>query len=248
MCNAESAGSREMIRGVNDLLAGLKLLWHDQPLRGILLRIAGLLALLMVVAAVGAFWLVERVAAAWVPTGDAWYWQLTSAITWLLALLLSLLMALLLYLSLATVIVAPWLESVALRAAVLRGEQLSSVSSKSGVAVVWQAATDSLRPLWELALYATAALLLWLIPLLGPMLATVIWGYGSLRYLCFELLDTHASLMQWSFQQRRDCLQQQRWYWLGFGGLAALALMVPLLNLLVLPAAVAGLRLQQNRR
>jgi len=232
-----------MFRGLNNFVAGLRLLWHDGQLRALLWRMVGLLALLMVIAAAGGFWLAETLSAAWMPTGDAWYWQLLAGVAWLLSLLFALFMALLVYLSLATAVVAPWLESVALRAAFLRGERLSAREDQGGLQLVLQAAANGVRPLAELALFGSVALLLWWIPLLGPLLAGAVWGYGSLRYLCFELLDTHASLMAWNFSQRRDYLRQHRWYWLGFGSGAALMLMVPLLNLLVLPAAVAGLRL-----
>ncbi|MDX8412943.1 MAG: EI24 domain-containing protein [Mariprofundales bacterium] len=235
-----------MFRGLTDLMAGLHLLWGDRQLRALLWRMVGLLALLMVAAAVGGFWLAETVAAAWMPTGEAWYWQLLAGLAWLFSALFAFVMALLVYLSLATAVVAPWLESVALRAALLRGEHLSARESQGGVALVLQATANVVRPLLGLVLCGLAALLLWWIPLLGPLLAGAVWAYGSLRFLCFELLDTHASLLAWDFSQRRDYLRQHRWYWLGFGGSAALALMVPLLNLLVLPAAVAGLRMDHD--
>jgi len=231
-----------MFRGINDLVAGLRLLWRDGQLRVLLGRMVGLLALLMVAAAAGSFWLVESLAAAWVPGGDSWYWQLLAGLAWLAAVLLGLLMALVVYLSLATAVVAPWLESVALRAAILRGDPLPLSENRGWLRLVLQAVVNGVRPLAELAIFGLVALMLWWIPLLGPVLAGGVWGFGSLRYLCFELMDTHASLLGWSFDQRREALRYHRWYWLGFGGCAALMLMVPLVNLMVLPAAVAGLQ------
>ena len=232
----------ELLRGVKELLAGFALLRRDGMLRSWLWRMMALLVVVMAGAALGSFALIGHLTAGWSVGGDGWYWELLNGVIWLLTLLLSLLMALVVYVALASAVAAPWLEPMAQRAARLRGDLLPDARSRGWLPLVGQALVNGLRPLGGLALFGVAALLLGWIPLLGPLLAGAVWGYGSVRYLCFELMDTHASLLGWGFGRRRSCLRRHPWYWLGFGGLAALLLMVPLLNLLVLPAAVVGLR------
>jgi CysZ protein len=61
------------------------------------------------------------------------------------------------------------------------------------------------------------------------------------RFLSFELIDTTASRRGWDYAQRKAELIEKRWFYLGFAGLATLLMMVPIVNLLVIPAAVVGL-------
>ncbi len=228
--------------GARELLGGLLLLGRDAAMRALVTRMTGLLLLILVAAAVGGFWLADTLLTGLLPQGDAWYRPLLAGLAWLVALLLGGASALVLYIALGTVLVAPFLEPLARRAAALHGLVLPQGSACGVFATMWQAALNSVRPLLMLCGYGVAALLAWIVPVLGPALAGLIWGYGSLRYLAFELLETHATLMGWDFVQRKEALRARRGYWIGFAGVAALLLWVPLLNLLVLPAAVAGLR------
>jgi CysZ protein len=74
-----------------------------------------------------------------------------------------------------------------------------------------------------------------------PPLATAIWIYGGIRFLSFELMDTAASRRGWNFARRKQTLNDKRWFYLGFSGLATILLIIPVLNLFVIPAAVVGL-------
>jgi len=43
------------------------------------------------------------------------------------------------------------------------------------------------------------------------------------------------------FKARKQNMKENRWFWLGFGGIALLLMAVPILNIFVLPAAVVAL-------
>ena len=77
--------------------------------------------------------------------------------------------------------------------------------------------------------------------MVGQLLGTAIGKYAGIRFLCFELMDTTASRNNLKFPQRKALINERRFFWLGFGGLAMLMLLVPVLNLLVIPAAVVAL-------
>jgi len=200
----------------------------------------GLLLVTMLLVAGGVFWLAESLAQQWVPASDAWYWQLLGILAWLVALMLSLFAGTIAYVTLGSVAVAPWLDLLAERAAKLHGVE-SKPSDQGWFAVCAQSLSNALRPLLALLIAGAVALLLWWIPVVGQLAATMIWGLASLRYLCLSLMDTQATRTGLDYRARVAIWQAHRGYWLAFGTVAMVILMIPLLNLLLLPAAVVGL-------
>jgi len=63
-----------------------------------------------------------------------------------------------------------------------------------------------------------------------------------LEYICYPG-DNH----ELSFKQIRAGMRETRWGTLVFGASISLAMMIPLLNLLIMPAAVAGATLFWHR-
>jgi len=225
-----------MIQGALIFLQGLQNLLARAELRSVLWRMIGLLFVLMVILTGGVFWLVDYVANLWIPEGDAWYWQVISWLVWVMALLLALLCGVFSFVTLGSAAAAPWLDLLARRTEQRAGSEL--VEQDAGWAsLVVHSLANSVRPLIGLMLWGVAALLFfWL-----PPVATALWAYGGIRFLSFELIDTPASRRNWDFSARKKQLNDKRWFYFGFSGLALLLLMVPLVNLLVIPAAVVGL-------
>jgi CysZ protein len=225
-----------VIGGALALISGLRLLLGRAELRAILWRMLALLLVLMLVLASATFWLVDYVTALWIPAGDAWYWQVLSWLAGLLAFVLAMICGVVSFVMFGTAVSAPWLDELAVRTDALCG--IDVVEQSSGwMQLVLQSLSNSIRPLFGLLLWGGAALLFfWL-----PPLATAIWTYGAVRFLSYELIDTAASRHGWDFNMRKQKLNERRWFYFGFAGLAMLLLMVPLLNLLVIPAAVVGL-------
>ncbi|MDX8398233.1 MAG: EI24 domain-containing protein [Mariprofundaceae bacterium] len=229
-----------MMKGGLTFFAGLRLLLSESSLRAVLWRMLALLAVLMVLLMAGVFTLAEYIASIWLPEGDAWYWALLSWLVWGLAALLSILTGVVSFTILGSAAIAPWLDVLA-----ARSESLKGYVGQESEAVWWKqclvSLSNSVRPLLTLLAWGMLAFVLFWIPLIGQLLATVIWTYAGVRFLCFELIDTPASRKQLDYKQRKLVLNKQRFYWLGFGGVAMLIMMVPILNLLVIPAAVVAL-------
>lgn len=225
-----------MIKGATDLLTGLQQLLANASLRAILWRMLALLLVMMVAAAAGVFWLAEYLAGLWIPASDTWYWQLLGWIAGLLAFVLALISGAVAYIALGSAAVAPWLDLLAMRVESMQGQALNAADQSPWQMVV-QSLVHSLRPLLGLVLWGVASLLcFWL-----PPLATALWLWGSLRFFSYELIDTPASRRGWDFRVRKQHLDRQRWYYLGFSGVAMALMLVPIVNLLVLPAAVIAL-------
>jgi len=225
-----------MMNGVLTLLGGMSLLLARAELRAVLWRMLALLVLLMLVLGTGVFWLVDYLAGLWIPEGDAWYWQILSWLAWAMAFLLAVVCGIVSFVTLGSAVSAPWLDMLAVRTERISGHEVIEQESP-WLAMMMQSLANSLRPLLGLLMWGAVALLFfWL-----PPLATAIWTYGAVRFLSFELIDTSASRRGWDYQQRKSRLVEKRWFYLGFAGLATLLMMVPVLNLLVIPAAVVGL-------
>jgi len=229
-----------MVQGALKLLAGLRLMLGTATLRAVLWRMLGLLAVLMIALMVMVFSLADYVASVWLPNGDAWYWVLLSWLVWVMAILLAALSGILSFTILGSAAIAPWLDVLAVRTESLQGHVV-----KENTSAWWQQSlaslANSLRPLLGLLAWGCVALAIFWIPVIGQILATVIWTYAGVRFLCFELMDTTASRNEMIFSQRKKLINERKFFWLGFGGLAMLMLLVPLLNLLVIPAAVVAL-------
>ncbi|MDQ6992974.1 MAG: EI24 domain-containing protein [Mariprofundus sp.] len=231
-----------MIQGVLSFIAGFRLMFAKAELRIIVWRMLGLLVVLMVIVTAGSFWLLDYLAELWLPQGDAWYWQLLSSIAWLLALLLSMVSGAIAYVALGSAAVAPWLDGMANRT-----EQFYGVTHEADqshwITQITTSLSNSVRPLMGLLVWGAAALtMIWL-----PPLATALWTYGGLRFLSYELMDTTASRQGWDFQRRQEDLKQRRWFYLGFSGIAMILLLVPVVNLFVIPAGVVALSIPRKQ-
>ena len=229
-------GFVHLLKGAGALLAGMKLLFGKLELRAVLWRMIALLFVLMIILSSGVFWLADYIAGLWIPDGDAWYWQLLSWLAWLLSVLLALVSGIVAYVALGSAVAAPWLDTLAARTEIICGHN-SEENQAGWLEQFLHSLANSIRPLVGLLIWAVAALFcFWL-----PPLATAIWIYGGIRFLSFELMDTIASRRGWVFARRKQTLDDKRWFYFGFSGLATVFLLVPVLNLFVIPAAVVGL-------
>jgi len=229
-----------MIKGAASLLLGIRMLLNEAGLRAVLWRMIFLLVVLMLLLTGGVYWLAGYVAAMWLPEGDAWYWQLVSWFVWLLTILLALVSGVVSYSILASAVAAPWLDELAARTEALAGIQVSGIEASWHLQILHSLA-NSIRPLAGLLGMGFIALPCLLIPLLGHFLAVGIWSYAGIRFLNFELMDAPASRRGWDFAARKSEQNARRFYYIGFGAMAMALMLVPVVNLLVVPAGVVAL-------
>lgn len=229
-----------MIRGALALLSGFRLLLARQELRSVVWRMLGLLLILAVVIGAGSLMFLDWLIEAYVPQADAWYWQALGWVIGVFAWLLALVVAIVAFATLGSIAAAPWLDTLCARV-----EGLHRVEGGEAELPWWKSvlssAGNAVMPLLQFLPWAAAALLLLAVPVVGAVLAGVMWAYGGIRLLAFELMDAPASRRGWDWRQRKSEFDGQRWFYVGYAGLASAMLLVPAVNLLVLPAAVAGL-------
>lgn len=76
-------------------------------------------------------------------------------------------------------------------------------------------------------------------PLISPLVA-VLWMFYTIWVLTLEYADFPMANHGISFSQIRKILASKRFLSLGFGSMVMLATLIPLINFLVMPVAVAG--------
>lgn len=86
---------------------------------------------------------------------------------------------------------------------------------------------------------AAALLVVSLIPGIN-VLAAPLWLLFGVWMMAIQYIDYPADNHKMSWQAMLEWLRRKRWASLSFGGIVYLALLVPLLNILMMPAAVAG--------
>jgi len=229
-----------MIRGVFDFFAGYQWLISKAELRRVLWQMIGLLVVLMLLLIFGVYQFADWLTAYWLPEGDAWYWDMLRWLAHVLAGILAMLLGVVSFTALGSIAAAPWLDSLVARTARLHGvdapENSTGWLQQSGAAMV-----HAIRPLAGLLIMGVLALSVVWIPVLGQLAATVLWSIASIRFLNYTLIDTQATRQNLNFSVRRQLFKHSPWYWLGFGGMATLLMFVPLLNVLVIPAAVVAI-------
>ncbi len=102
-----------------------------------------------------------------------------------------------------------------------------------------RALADELRKLAYYLLWAVPLGLLFLLPLIN-LAAPLLWMLFSAWMLALQYLDYPLGNHGLRFAAQRQRLRGQPLLGLGFGGAVLLATLIPLLNLIIMPAAVAG--------
>jgi len=226
---------RGLFQGVAAFAAGLRDLLVVPALRRILWRMLGVLFAVMLLVSLGAFWLADALMAQFIPSGDAWYVPVLEWLVWLFAMLASIIAGILSYMTLASVVAASWLDALCARIDGGRAREEGW----------WRQTFDSLAnitmPLLQFVPYAVVSVLAMLVPVVGTVVASALWSYAGVRLLAFEVMDVPATRRGLRWAARREEWRRHRMFYLGLCGVASAALMVPVLNLLVLPAAVVGL-------
>ncbi len=176
----------------------------------------------------------------------AWVWVVPlRVLAWSIGVMLLLAALLILYgafLALGLVIAAPFLALLSQRVeALVTGKQGQDATSwKAVLATLFESVVDEFR---KVAFFVGVQLLLWVVGLLLPFLAPITVAVATLFTLVFLPLEYAGFAMDsrcLRFAQRRALVWQHRWLMLGFGASASLALLLPLLNFVCMPALVVG--------
>lgn len=230
----------DIARGPGYLWQGFALI-REPGLRGVV----ALPLAINVVLIVGLLWLFGSQWAIWL---DAWLAGLPGWLAWLEAVLwwLGFLLAILLFCYaftlLANLVAGPFNGLLSARVE----RHLTGREPETGLTLWGEIADGAVGEIKRLSYYLGRALLLGLvslvlmaIPGLGALVPPLWFAFGAYM-LAFEYLDAPMGNRGLPFPVKRRKLGERRWLNLGFGGAVTLVTALPLVNLVVMPAAVAG--------
>lgn len=89
------------------------------------------------------------------------------------------------------------------------------------------------------ALLALLTLALLFIPLINAAIPVLWFAFGAFM-LAFEYLDAPMGNRGMKFRAKLEHVRSRRWRHIGFGSVVTLATAIPIVNLVIMPAAVAG--------
>lgn len=122
----------------------------------------------------------------------------------------------------------------------LTGQQLDSAGGwKKMVAELIPTFIDEIKKLLYLVAWSIPFLVLFLIPVIN-VFAPFAWLVFSAWMLSVEYADYPMGNHGLRSAKQKQLLSKKRFMTLGFGGVVTLATMTPIVNFLVMPAAVAG--------
>ncbi|BDM21015.1 MULTISPECIES: sulfate transporter CysZ [unclassified Pseudomonas] len=174
------------------------------------------------------------------PTLPSWL-SFLSYILWPLFVALLVLMVFFTFTLVANVIAAPFNGFLAEKVeVVVRGEDpFPAFSWGELMAMVPRTFGREMRKLGYFLPRAIGLFILSLIPVVN-VVAAPLWLIFGVWMMAIQYIDYPADNNKMSWQDMLAWLRSKRWQSLGFGGITYLALLIPGVNVLMMPAAVAG--------
>ncbi|HEK1008750.1 TPA: sulfate transporter CysZ [Pseudomonas putida] len=174
------------------------------------------------------------------PTLPNWL-SFLSYILWPLFVALLVLMVFFTFTLVANILAAPFNGFLAEKVeVVVRGEDnFPAFSWGELVAMVPRTFGREMRKLGYFLPRAIALFILSFIPVVN-VIAAPLWLMFGVWMMAIQYIDYPADNNKMSWQDMLAWLRSKRWQSLGFGGITYLALMIPGVNVLMMPAAVAG--------
>jgi CysZ protein len=174
------------------------------------------------------------------PTLPTWL-SFLEYVLWPLFVVLVLLMVFFTFTLLANIIAAPFNGFLSEKVeVVVRGQDdFPPFSGAELMAMVPRTLGREMRKLSYFLPRAIALLILSFIPVLN-ILAAPLWLVFGVWMMAVQYIDYPADNNKMSWDDMLAWLREKRWQSMSFGGITYLALLVPGLNIVMMPAAVAG--------
>lgn len=214
----------DFMQGVGFYLSGVRMLRRHPSLLAIsLVPIVGTVMLLLGLAAAAA-WGIGALTSGLL--GGPWRY-LAAAIVLILALLIGWFV----YLPLARILLAPFAESLSRRTMRIVGDEPTTAVDN------WRAIRDGAR---LVALQIMVSLAGMALSALFPPAAIPIGLTLAVAMASLDFIDVPLSVRGWSLRKKLALLGRKKALTAGFGAAASASLLVPGLNLLLLPAGIIG--------
>ena len=228
-----------LFTGAGYFTKGLSLIWKPGIRSFTLWPILITLVVFIVLASAGVSYF-EFIMESFLPSDNNWWTTGLRYIIWTLLAISFILIWYFTFTIIANLIGAPFNGFLAERVeAQLKGNAYQPFESSSFIKEIVPSLLNELGKITYFLLWAIPLLILFVIPVLN-LSAPFLWAFFMTWMLALEYADYPMDNHGVRFKEVRTRLRQRRLTSMGFGGMATLCSFVPLLNLLVMPAAVAG--------
>lgn len=229
----------QVLSGPQSLQAGFKMIFRPGLRKFVVLPV--MINLLVFAALVGFavqrfnHWVTELM-----PNLPGWL-SFLDYLLWPLFVVLVLLMIFFTFTTLANLIASPFNSFLAEKVEIVaRGhDPFPPFSWAELIAIVPRSIMRELRKMGYYLPRSLGLLLLSFIPAVN-FIAAPLWVLFSVWMMAVQYLDYPADNNQVNWHATLHWLRQHRWASLSFGGVVYLVLMIPLFNLIAMPAAIAG--------
>ncbi len=206
-----------------------------------------ILAMLFVAGAWVGFWLTADHIINWIwaePARDAWwgikhfFWRTAAVLLWVVLAYVVAISTVFVF----SLFAAPFADLISERVEGIRGTwtpkafSLKFLLNDLGQMVALEAVRFGRKLLWLVPLFIASFIL----PVVGHLVYVFFGGYILCKYTGMDYVDWCAARRGWSWSDRLAFAKRHRFALAGLGAAVVLSFMVPLLFVLVWPAAVAG--------
>lgn len=230
----------DLFLGPRYLLRGFRLIGHPQLRRYFLWPLC-----INIIVFTGLIWLAanqyETLIDWLLPAAHGWWTELTRKLLWLM---FALTVGVLLFFGfslVANVVAAPFNGLLAERVEQLLGAtKVQGIDHSTGWwRTVWHTVANELKKLRYFLVVVVIVFALTFVPVIN-LAAPLLWGLVGSWLLALEYLAYPMENHAFSFIEVRQAAREKRLLTLGFGIATMVATLIPLINLVVMPASVAG--------
>lgn len=229
----------DFLAGANYLRRGFGLIMQPDLRRFFIIPTAINIIVFAAIVVTGVYWY-DVLLDAMLPDGQGWWVEIARGILWILFATVSLVLLFFTFTVVANLLAAPFNSLLAQNVERLQTGG-ASVPAPGGrwLAGAASAAASELRKFLYYLIFLILGLILLLVPVvnLGAPIYWVVMGAWmlALEYLAYPMENNGLD-----FRQVRERLRRRRSLTFGFGASVLLVSLVPVVNVLVMPAAVAG--------
>lgn len=240
---------KKIFAGATFLIRGLGLLNKSGVRRWVLIPLLINIVLFIGLFSLGAGWISGYIDQAINALPEWAHW--ISWLLWILFAIIAGLIGFFMFSILANIIASPFNSYLSLAVekhlVERNGETFQAPESEMGfMEMVKHSVSNELRKAAYFLLLAIPVLLLFVIPGIN-FLAPLLWFMFSAWMLAAEYIAYPGDNHELSFKQVRESMRQNRWTTLTFGASISIAMMIPFINLLIMPASVAAATLYWHK-
>ena len=179
----------------------------------------------------------------YIPRGDAWYWQILSALLWMVAILLTTVLVFFAFTAVGNLIASPFNDLLSEKTeSILNNNQKDHTpfAWRTFFAEAWQTMLVEMKKIAVFLLGMLFLLLLNFLPVVGSLLYAILSIFWTILFLAVEYSGYVFTRRQMTYGLQRHIIFANFSLFMGFGTGVFCILAIPFMQLLCIPLGVVG--------